>query len=509
MKGLVIDFSTTNEIRAILVKSGPPATVLAAWHFESSEPGEGLASLANELRAANLLRLPAYVVPPRNLLMTQLISLPKMPEREAKKVVRRELHLADKESEEIVFTFTNNRSLQEKDIEKKELLTFAAGRHDLYSFLDQLQEHGLHPLAIIPEQFVLQSFIDQLPEITPSTCLIWIEMQQSRISINLFAQRAWALQRDFAFRLQDNGELQDEDLERIGLELNRTIQFFKQKNRGFSKNLAVISGGDGALAAAENYINETLGIDSLALQDGLLSRKVLISTSLDLPDSFRAAFQNTLIAALQVGQKKIATANLIPGDFRERGKTPARLAGLVVSSGIIFVILALATFQLQRSLAGQKNNSLVAKNSLETAQRLQSGMQSAKAERAAFLKTRFLVDYPGRSAYSSAEFVRRLSLLADARTRLLDLVITPSYHYCDFNLKGVITAADSLSANRVYLEFIQALKTIPGVHDLSAVEARIDFRLEQDYASAALSRENDRSVPPRLHFSIKGKIENQ
>ncbi len=510
MKALIIDLSTAAETRVLQISSGGPANVQAAWQLAAEDGEDRLAVLSRELRAAEIIRLPAYVIPPRNLVASHLLALPRMPEREALRVIEREILAGQESAEKPVIAYSLNRVLYEKDVEKHEFLSFSAPKSNLFSFLDQLKEAGLNPAAILPEQYLLQGWLELLPDFSANTCLIAIEIHRNRMNLNLFAGRAWALQRDFIFSLQEQETLQEEDLERIGLEINRTIQFFKQKNRGFSTSLALVYGDSPVMRSIADYIREYLGIETISPDPAKTSKHLALPGELAADENFLSAFQTTLAAVLPLSRKKRKkTPDLIPQEFRDREKTPARLAGLFISAGIIVVILSGATIQLQRSLAGQKANSTVASNNLAAARQLQSGIEQARNARAAFLKTSFIIDYPVRSSYRSAELAARLSRLVDARTRLLELTVVPAYHYSAFKLKGVISAEDSLAANRVYLDFMQALKNLPGIHELEAVEARIDFKLDQDYASATLTPPPGQTLQPRLHFNVSGKVENQ
>ncbi|MCP5046290.1 MAG: hypothetical protein GY940_03905, partial [bacterium] len=186
------------------------------------------------------------------------------------KILPREIAGVSDSPEPMVFNYMHNGTVEDRQVEKLEIAAFYCTRERMFDFLNRLKEEGIKPVSLIPEAQALKTLSESNPELNAEhTGIVFIDQMDTRINLNIFKDNHWSLERDFIFRLdQGTGEedLNDDDFTRISTELNRTFQYFKQKNRGYNINQALIYGAGSNLEALKNLINDNHPLTASTIQ---------------------------------------------------------------------------------------------------------------------------------------------------------------------------------------------------------------------------------------------------
>jgi hypothetical protein len=181
-----------------------------------------------------------------------------------------------------------------------------------------------------------------------------------------------------------------------------------------------------------------------------------------------------------------------PGQLKRRPK------GLAISAGIIAAILIGSTFYFQ-NIKGTYENKI--ENIRETYLSLSKNadvIEETKRLRVDFYKHRHYLDFPLKYSFSTANFVRRLSLIAAKEIELIEVEINPVIQGLTFSLRGQIKANNKIEARLKYLEFYQALKQFEDILHVESPKVKVKPG-EKKYGPG------EKQV--KFYFTIKGEVE--
>ncbi len=511
MKALIIDFTGKHEVKVLNTRITSSVSIISGYYMRLKEGEDPVASTAAKLKRENLADLPAYIIPSREFLKTQTFTFPPMPDRELAKVLPREIASAADSSEPMAFAYYKNGTVLDKGTEKIEVAVFYQEQKHLFQFTDQLKKAGINAVKLIPEVQAFKELVGSNPNLTSErTGVVFLEMMAGRLNLNFFKSSYWGLDREFVFQFDPTDELQDDDLSRISIELNRTFQYFKQRNRMYSIDKMVIFGANPNISHLKNFVSDNLPVEVEVLTPEHFDVKITYPPHLDDTGEFVLIFGVPIAMAAALTKKKVL--NLLPEDFKERGKMPRRLLGLTISTAVIVAILAGAVFYFEQVKNSYKKDKERMMGTYTTLGQNVSLMQKTRQERADYYKKRFFTDIPLRYSYGAANFVRRLSIVAAADIQLLKLELNPSAQDIAFILNGSIDADDNINAQGRFLRFYQALKAFHDMAQITFSTIKINAgnvdntSLPADIVSTKESRKKEDNQV-ELFFTIKGEVE--
>ena len=181
----------------------------------------------------------------------------------------------------MVFNYINNGSVEERQVEKMEIAAFFSNKEKIFEFLNRLKSEGINPLKIIPEAQGLKTLMEINPALrTERSGIVLLDLMANRISMNIFKNQYWGLEREFMFRMDSEGDLDEEDFTRISTELTRTFQYFKQRNRSYIIEHVLIYGSSSNPDHLKNLINDNLPVTASIIKGGNLRGKASIPSHL-------------------------------------------------------------------------------------------------------------------------------------------------------------------------------------------------------------------------------------
>lgn len=518
MKALVIDLSRDHEIKILNARITSSVSIVSGYYLNIPEGEDPIAAAAGKLQDEGLLNLPAFIIPPGGDIEKQNFHLPKMPDKEIKKVLPRQISDVRDNASPVVFNYFKNGPVEERQVQKMEISAFFCSKERMFGFLDKLKEAGINPLKIIPEVQGLKTLVELNPELRGERKgVVLLDLMHNRIDLNIFRNIYWGLERNFMFRMaqgySSSGEdsareddLNEEDFSRISTELNRTFQYFKQRNRSYMVDQVLLYGASANIEPLKNLVNDNLPVTASVITPEHFRNKVTFPSHLKESQEFLSLFTLTISTAVAVSGKKYL--DLYPEEFKEKAKLPTRLLGLGVSAIIIAAILLGSTFYFE----GIKNNykqdiARIQKTFLSLSENAVT-IDRTKKKRAAFYMYRFYNDFPLQYSYSASDFIRRLSLVASEDIELLEIQMNPTGQTFTFMLTGRIKAENNITAQSKFLEFYQALKYFEDI--LHVESSRVNVKAEEDKGQSmeeAEDRETRQNRQVELYFTVNGEVE--
>lgn len=503
MKIALVDLSAPQDLKILLVKTGGVSTVLSAHQLAVEDGGDPLALVAGQLASLGSGDLTVAIIPPADLVADQVFHFPPMPEREIRKVLPREVAGAAGQPGPFTIDYQLSGTVVEKGAEKIEVHAFYGVQESLAAFVRRAMEAGLPVSRIVPDVIGFNALLDAVPELMDEKeGLLLAEVRDGRISLHLFKGRHWALDREFAFRSEAGAEPEAEDLQRIVLETSRTLQFFKQKFRGFPVSRAVIFGAHQAVPAIQKAVADSLAVPVVRLSLDRLKGKLSLPRSVVDGDEFLGLFARPLFVALALGRKRVL--DLFPAGFEDRRQKSRRRFFAALTLGALLVGLAGATLYFEGIRNSYRREVKATQATYFGMDRRVAEIEAVKAQRADVFRIRQFIDGPRRYADSLAELVREITLAATDDLRIDEFDAEPAGETARFTLRGVFQAGDGITAQSAFLRFFGRLKEAPGVVDLLSGEVKI---APPPPAAETTAETVGISPPLELRFQLTGQLE--
>jgi hypothetical protein len=515
MKALIIDLSCKGEVKILNTRITSSVSVISGYYLTLGPEDDAVAAAAVKLRDETLTGLPAYIIPPVGLVNKTNFSLPKMPDKEIRKVLPREIAAEADSQEPMIFNYFKNGAVEERQVEKQEVSAFYCPRQTMFDYLTHLKEHGIQPVSMIPEMQGLKTLTGINPKLSGERSgVVFLELMDTRINLNIFKFKYWGLEREFMYRMGLEGherddDLSDEEFTRISTELNRTFQFFKQKNRGYSLDQVVLYGTSGNIEPLRNLINDNLPVTAAAIQPEYFGSKVSFPSHLRDSREFISIFTLPIATALAVSGKKFV--DVFPIEYKERAKLPRRLIGFSVSAAIIGAILISATIYFEGIKGSYKQDIRKIQRTYANLNTNAGQIAATKKQRADFFKRRYYLDFPMQYSYGAANFIRKLSLISADDIRLTELELKPGGQTFTFKLDGWIKAGDNIGAQSRFLEFYRKLKDFEEIIDATSSNVAVNPRGSRTAGGGKAAGKESPLIPGSkdvvLYFTINGEVE--
>ncbi|MCP4213240.1 MAG: hypothetical protein GY765_01230 [bacterium] len=503
MKALIIDLSGSNDVKILNTRITSSVTIISGYYIGLEKDEDAVAAAIVKVKEEKLADIPTFIIPSRSFMQSHLFHFPPMPDKEITKILRREIAVTTDSNEPFIFDYLKNGTVMEKGVEKMEVAAFYAPKEQVFDFLHRLKGEGLNPHKIIPSIQGLKTLMDSNSQLThEKSGLVFIELMDVRVDINIFKHNNWGLEREFIFQMEADNDLGEDDLARISVEVNRTFQYFKQKNRQYNIDKALLYGNNPGLKHFKNFTDDNLPVTSEILTPHHFKAKINYPSHLKDKNEFLLIFTIAVSVAVSLTNKD--GLNLFPSEFREQEKLPRRLIGLTISTVLILSILAFATFWFEKIKSSYNHDIAKITKTYHSLSSNVTLIESTKKQRALFYKKRFFSDYPLMYSYSAADFIRQLSLVTVPSVQLLDLEITPLAQTFNFVLTGSIGAADNVGAQSAFLRFFRTLKEMDGIVDINFSTIKVNAG---DDSATLKPGERENREPVALLFTINGEIE--
>ncbi len=509
MKALIIDLTDSHEIKILNTRITSSVSIISGYYMTLSGEDDPIVVAAEKLKQERLLDTPAYIVPPRGFVQSHTFLFPPMPDKELNKVLPREIADITDSGDAVVFNFVKHGTVMDRQVEKLEVAAFYSKKESTFDFLSRLKAEGMNPVKIIPEIQGLKTLVESNKELTSEKSgVVFLEIKANRIDLNIFKGQYWSLERDFAFQYEASDQLNDDDLSRISVELNRTFQYFKQRNRTYHVDKVVIFGTNPNRGHLKDFIMDNHPVSAEILGPGHFKTKIAYPSHLKDKDEFLSIFTLPILVSVSMTRKKIL--NLFPEEFTEKERLPRRLVGLGISTTVIASILIAGAVYFEGIKASYRQDIEGTKKTFQSLSRNAGLIEETKHQRVDYFKKSFFAEFPPRYSYSAANFIRRLSLIATGDIRLRKLEIKPRGQDFAFVLTGSIAAGDNIAALGTFNRFFRKLKEFEDMMDVNFSTIKVNAGDNRGgRATAGQNRDDGLETQNQveLFFTVNGEIE--
>lgn len=509
MKALIIDLTDPAEIKILNTRITSTVSIVSGYYITLSEGDDAVTAAAAKLKQEGLIDIPAYIIPPRGFVQSHTFLFPPMPDKELNKVLPREIADVTDSGEAVVFNFVKHGTVLDRQVEKMEVAAFYSKKDSTFDFLGRLKGEGLNPVKIIPEIQGLKTLVESNKELTSEKSgVVFLEIKANRIDLNIFKSQYWSLERNFAFQYEASDQLNDDDLSRISVELNRTFQYFKQRNRTYDVNKVVIFGTNPNLEHLKDFITDNHPVSAELLEPGHFKTKIAYPSHLKDKEEFLSIFTLPILVSVSMTRKKIL--NLFPEEFTEKERLPRRLVGLGISAAVIAAILIAATVYFEGIKGSYRQDIEGTQKTFQSLSRDADLIEKTRHRRVDYFKKSFFAEFPPRYSYSAANFIRRLSLITAEDIRLGKLEIKPRGQDFSFVLTGSIPSGDNISALGAFNRFFRRLKEFEDMVDVNFSTIKVNAGNSPARRTAS-GRNRDEGPETQnqveLFFTVNGEIE--
>lgn len=512
MKALIVDFTAKNEVKILNARITSGVTVQSAFYLSIGEGEDAVAAAITRIKKEKLSDIPAFIIPSRDWMQTQLFHFPPMPDRDIEKILPREIASGKDSNEPVIFSYIRNGSVMEKGQEKIEVAVFSTNKKNTFILLDRMKQEGLNPVKLIPEAQGLKTLVEMNPDLTTEkTGVMFLELLDRRVCLNIFKFRYWGLDREFVYKFEVSDELADDDLSRISVELNRTFQYFKQRNRNYTVEKVILYGNHASLPHLKQFLEDNHPVSADLFQPEHLGAKITFPPHLQDTGEFVRIFTLAISVAVSMSSKKVL--NLLPDEYREQEKMPRRLIGLGVSTALIVAILMGGVFYFEKIKSSYEHDIQNIRGTVQKLERNAATIEKTKQERAEYFKIRSFTEFPVQYAFAAADFLRRLSLASNESIQLAKMEIRPRSKDFIFKLQGGIDARDNIDAQARFLLFYQELKNFINMAEINFSTIKVNADSEKPLSPPSQASQDPLSGGVgaggrvKLIFTIEGKVE--
>lgn len=142
----------------------------------------------------------------------------------------------------------------------------------------------------------------------------------------------------------------------------------------------------------------------------------------------------------------------------EKEPRPKKFWGLRIAAAVVIAGLIALTIYIQGVRGFHKEQLDAAKSKYNDVYHKVTLVENAKKQRIDFFRNRFLIDFPLKYSFSSADFIRRLSLVVAAGIKLSHIELKPMGQNVGFSIDGSASAAGNMNPETTFLRFFQDIE---------------------------------------------------
>lgn len=452
-----------NEVKLMEIEfKGKLLDVKRALIFNIANIEELPSSLMDKIKKDGYKRKTAIVLLPFSRVSSFTLSLPPMPKSEVKSVVERELKKNFPSLEDVCYEFFIAGTKSEGEEKRREVVVTYVTRDYINLVINSLNQCGLTPVIITSPFQAYHNLLTLSKFYKPGRCTAFLDISETKGSIALFRENTWFLSRDFTLESFEGGG----GFEKLFVEVNRALHYFKQKNRGYEINQLIVGGSNSAIKEVKEYLLKNLRIpvyivDWEFLKDFMISR----AFPPEELDYFANSFFLLVGASLNYFVKD--AINFIPKELYEKRMLRYRLRGIGLSAMTLLLIVILANKYLDSIQSNYNSSLLFQKKYIEKLESQIREIETSRNERWLAYRRFSILESPYRYSFSFSEFLRELSLIVPEAITIDFMESQKTDSGWKFSFDGNIIADDPLQAQEIFSNFSGKIKNIKFIENLS------------------------------------------
>ncbi len=390
------------------------------------------------------------------LIKNEIKTFPKIPKRELSKVVEREAKRIFPD-EEFFHDFIVLEEKEERRGRVVETLVSVAPQKYIWELFTFLRNIGKTPEIITTK---IQSFIalKKIIEKDKETFGI-LNISPEKSTFVIFKENSNTIvERDIPVTGSDI--FSDNDVDNIMVEISRTIQYFKQKHRGFDVSSIYIVGNISNLKEVINDLNEVSPYNFILCTGEKLSAKIEIPSGFE-PVEFLSTFFDLLGAVFLIKEKD--KINLLPSFYYEKEVFKKRRRNFILSFILLLAIIIPTTVIVEKFKSDAVNELKVQSKALQKLEMRKAEIESIKSRRRKIYEQMLSLGLEQLKIEEIVKFFNFLTLNSPSGIFLKEAEIKDNGKGLSIRIKGEALSDTPFLNNRIFNDFYLRIQAFPGI----------------------------------------------
>ncbi len=412
--------------------------------------------IKKKLKEANFKGRYITLVSTSSLIRSEIKSYPKMSRKDAKLVIERDIKkIAQDEDLDIKFVLIGEREERERKVQ--DYLISYASKEYLFNTVKFLDSTGYTPKAIVP---AIQSFLIAGKN--------FMNRKENYGFLNIVDGMVdfVLLKKDFSFisfrefpLVSEGKVLSSDDLELIIVEINRTIQFFKQKNRGENIERIVLSANVEDIEKIAQVLNENLSSQVELFEERWVKNKLVFK---------RIEFENInfiiseifpLIGALFLDEEK-KYINFLPKEYFDEKMFKPRLLSFSLGYAAVILLMILGAFYTEKVRISVKNDLKKVNESFYKMERRINEIEAVVNKRKEIFKMIETLNLKKSIIREMILFFENISVSKPYDLKIKNLDIKNEDNQIRFKIEGIVDSGDSNLNSAIFIDFKEKLSKL-------------------------------------------------
>ncbi len=390
------------------------------------------------------------------LIKNEIKSFPKMPKKELAEVVEREAERLFPD-EEFFHDFIIIEEKEERRGKKVDVLISVAPQNYISELFSFLRKIGKTPELIttkIQNYIGLKSIVEENEE---TFGFLNLSPEKSSFII-LKGNSKFIIERDIPTSKTDI--FSETEADNILVEISRTIQFFKQKNRGYDLTKIYVVGKIENLEETVRDLDEMSPYNFILCTGEKLSNKIEIEKGVN-PISFLSSYFDILGSVFLVKEKE--KINLLPSFYFEKELFEKRKKSFFITIVLLILILIPSFFVMEKMKAEIKKELIIQESALKKLDIRRRDIEKVKSKREKVYKEMLLLGLEQRKIETIVKFFNFLTLNTPDGISLDSAEVSEKEYAWEIRLEGKVSSDTPFLNSKIFNDFYLKLGAFPFV----------------------------------------------
>ncbi len=503
------------EFKLIEVKkTGKHYEIIKYMKTDVYSPESPESEIITRLKEAEIKAEKVVFVSKSSALKNMIKHFPNMPKKELKLVIDREVKKETKD-EKVFYDYIVLEKKAGRIGTEKEVLISIAPEELIWKTFSFIRDMEKAPFIITSfyQSFISARKFVKIEEEKNTFGVLNISTKKSSFLI-FKGDSEYVLEREII----SSGEniFVGESIETLIMEINRTVQYFKQKNRGYEISNIYITGSFDGIEEVASALNDMLpfSVSPLPAETIIKFFRVNLKDGED-PQKFVSEYFS-LFGGIFVPNEK-NKINLLPSYYYEKESFKKRIISFSITSSLLLLILLLSTFFIEKTKNNLKKDLKEQQTAIVSISNRLQQMENIKTLRKKYYEELNALGIEKQSVEKLILFFNFLTLNTPEGIHLTRCTITRDGINYKISVEGVTDSILPFVGNQLFKSFYDKLSAYPLLTDFSFSLTQKDMRGEgtlnkvvdtmKDISEQITPSENQKEEKKqKLSFKISFKV---
>ncbi len=455
-KYCVMQFSEGKFSAIEFFKKGNLFKITNHISFKLIDTDDPLLEIKTRLSQAGFKAVNTIFVAKSNVIKNEIKSFPKIPKKELAKVVEREAKRVFPD-EEFFHDFVVLEEKEERKGKTVEALISVAPQKYIWEIFTFLRDLGKNPEIITTK---IQSFMSlkHIIEREDETFGV-LNLSSERSSFVIFKEKSEVIiEREIPITSSDT--FGEGEVDSIMIEISRTVQYFKQKNRGFDVSTIYVTGNISNIDEMIDDLNELSPYNFIACNGERLSGKIEIGTGIE-PMEFFSTYFDIIGAIFLIKEKE--KVNLLPSFYFEKEIFKKRRRNIILSLILMVAILLPTTFVVEMFKRDIGKELEKQKKALQKLEMRRADIERVKSIRERIYNEMLTLGLEQVKIESIVKFFNFITLNTPSGVLLKSAEVKERGKNISVEVRGEVFSETPFLNNRIFNDFYLKMGAFPGI----------------------------------------------